>query len=217
MPHFDCDKIQYEGTSSKSPLAFKHYNPDEIVGGKSMKDHLRFAAPYWHVMRNERGDPFGAGTALMPWDDGSASVEIALTRVDVFFEFLDKMGIEYYCFHARDMCPEAGSVEETNSWMDAVADKLEEGQKATGVKLLWGTCNLFSHRRYMNGGPTNPDPAVVAMAAAQVKKCLELTHRLGGENFVMWGGRDGYQCLLNTDMEAEASGYAAFLRATSRH
>lgn len=128
-------------------------------------------------------------------------------------QFCQRLGIEYYCFHDRDICPEGSSVAETNTWMDLIADRLEMSQKATGVKLLWGTVNLFSHRRYMHGGPTNPDPAVVAMAAAQVKKCLEITHRLGGENFVMWGGRDGYQCLLNTDMEREQKQYASFLRA----
>ena len=125
MPHFDCDKIQFEGTSSKSALAFKHYNPDEIVGGKSMKDHLRFAAPYWHVMRNELGDPFGAGTAVMPWDDGSNSVENAVARVDVFFEFLEKIGIDFYCWHDRDIAPELGDLAASNAALDSVVAKLK--------------------------------------------------------------------------------------------
>ena len=134
MPHFDCDKIQFEGTSSKSALAFKHYNPDEIVGGKSMKDHLRFAAPYWHVMRNELGDPFGAGTAVMPWDDGSNSVENAIARVDVFFEFLEKIGIDFYCWHDRDIAPELGDLAASNAALDAVVAKLTAKQQETGVQ-----------------------------------------------------------------------------------
>ena len=156
MPHFDCDKIQFEGTSSKSSLAFKHYNPDEIVGEKSMKDHLRFAAPYWHVMRNELGDPFGAGTAVMPWDDGSNSVENAVTRVDVFFEFLEKIGIDIYCWHDRDIAPELGDLAASNAALDAVVAKLKAKQKETGVQLLWGTACLFSHPRYSQGGATSP-------------------------------------------------------------
>ena len=152
MAYFDCDKIQFEGAASKNPLAFKHYNAAELVAGKSMKEHLRFAGAYWHVMRNGLADPFGAGTAQMPWDDGSDSVDNALKRVDVFFEFLDKMGIEYYCFHDRDIAPELGDLAASNAALDQVVAKLKEKQAETGVKLLWGTACLFSHPRYSQVG-----------------------------------------------------------------
>lgn len=217
MPHFDCDKIQFEGTSSKSALAFKHYNPDEIVGGKSMKDHLRFAAPYWHVMRNELGDPFGAGTAVMPWDDGSNSVENAVARVDVFFEFLEKIGIDFYCWHDRDIAPELGDLAASNAALDSVVAKLKAKQKETGVQLLWGTACLFSHPRYSQGGATSPDANVFAYAAAQVKKALECTKELDGLGYTFWGGREGYSTLLNTDMKRELDHLAAFLHMAIAH
>ncbi len=217
MPHFDCDKIQFEGTSSKSALAFKHYNPDEIVGGKSMKDHLRFAAPYWHVMRNELGDPFGAGTAVMPWDDGSNSVENAVARVDVFFEFLEKIGIDFYCWHDRDIAPELGDLAASNAALDAVVAKLKAKQKETGVQLLWGTACLFSHPRYSQGGATSPDANVFAYAAAQVKKALECTKELDGLGYTFWGGREGYSTLLNTNMKRELDHLAAFLHMAIAH
>ena len=217
MPHFDCDKIQFEGTSSKSALAFKHYNPDEIVGGKSMKDHLRFAAPYWHVMRNELGDPFGAGTAVMPWDDGSNSVENAIARVDVFFEFLEKIGIDFYCWHDRDIAPELGDLAASNAALDAVVAKLKAKQKETGVQLLWGTACLFSHPRYSQGGATSPDAKVFAYAAAQVKKALESTKELDGLGYTFWGGREGYSTLLNTNMKRELDHLAAFLHMAIAH
>jgi xylose isomerase len=210
------DKIPFEGPTSRNPLAFKFYEADRVVAGKPMKEWLRFAVCYWHTWRGNGADIFGLDGSYgdnRPWDM-SNTLEAALARVDVHFEFCQKLGAPFYCFHDRDVSPEGATVAETDEWMDRVADRLEAGQQATGVQLLWGTCNLFSHRRYMHGGPTNPDPAVVAMAAAQVKKCLEVTHRLGGENFVLWGGRDGYQSLLNTDMEAEAKNYAFFLRMT---
>ena len=217
MPHFDCDKIQFEGTSSKSALAFKHYNPDEIVGGKSMKDHLRFAAPYWHVMRNELGDPFGAGTAVMPWDDGSNSVENAVARVDVFFEFLEKIGIAFYCWHDRDIAPELGDLAASNAALDSVVAKLKAKQKETGVQLLWGTACLFSHPRYSQGGATSPDANVFAYAAAQVKKALECTKELDGLGYTFWGGREGYSTLLNTNMKRELDHLAAFLHMAIAH
>ena len=217
MPHFDCDKIQFEGTSSKSALAFKHYNPDEIVGGKSMKDHLRFAAPYWHVMRNELGDPFGAGTAVMPWDDGSNSVENAVARVDVFFEFLEKIGIDFYCWHDRDIAPELGDLAASNAALDAVVAKLKAKQKETGVQLLWGTACLFSHPRYSQGGATSPDANVFAYAAAQVKKALECTKELDGLGYTFLGGREGYSTLLNTNMKRELDHLAAFLHMAIAH
>ena len=158
------EKINYEGPDSDNPLAFHHYNPTELVAGKPMKDHLRFGAAYWHCMRNELADPFGAGTALMPWDDGSASEQNALKRADVFFEFLEKIGIDYYCFHDRDIAPEGDSVAESEKHLQHVVNLAKERQAETGLKLLWGTANVFSHPRYMNGASTNPDFDVVAHA-----------------------------------------------------
>ena len=217
MQYFDCEKIQYEGPSSKNPLAFKHYNPDELIDGKPMKEHLRFAAPYWHVMRNVLGDPFGAGTAEMPWDDGSDSVDNALKRVDVFFEFLDKIGIEYYCWHDRDISPELCDLSKSNEALDTVVAKLKEKQAETGVKLLWGTACLFSHPRYSQGGATSPDLNVYTYAAAQVKKALECTKELDGLGYTFWGGREGYATLLNTDMKRELDHLAAFLHMAVDH
>lgn len=217
MSYFDCDKIQYEGPTSKNPLAFKHYNPEELVDGKTMKEHLRFAAPYWHVMRNELGDPFGGGTALMPWDDGSSSTENALKRVDVFFEFLEKIGIDYYCWHDRDIAPELGDLAASNAALDAVVAKLKDKQAETGVKLLWGTACLFAHPRYAQGAATSPDAAVYAYAAAQVKKALECTHELDGLGYTFWGGREGYATLLNTDMKRELDHLGAFLHMAVDH
>ncbi len=207
----DVQKIQFEGPSSKNPLAFKHYNADEQIGGKSMKDHLRFAAAYWHVMRNPLGDPFGPGTAKMPWDDGSDSVENALRRTDVFFEFLDKIDIDYYCFHDRDIAPELDTLQASHDALDSVADRLLQHQQSTGKKLLWGTACLFIHPRFAQGAATSPYLDVYAHAAAQVKKAIEVTHRLGGLGYVFWGGREGYASLINTDMKRELDHLAAFL------
>ncbi|WP_269539005.1 xylose isomerase [Cerasicoccus fimbriatus] len=217
IQYFDCDKIGYEGPSSKNPLAFKHYNPDELVAGKPMKDHLRFAAPYWHVMRNVLGDPFGGGTALMPWDDGSDSIENALNRVDVFFEFLQKIGIEFYCWHDRDIAPELGDLAKSNEALDAVVAKLKEKQTETGVQLLWGTACLFSHPRYAHGAATSPDMNVYAYAAAQVKKAISCTKELDGLGYTFWGGREGYATLLNTNMKRELDHQAAFLHMAVDH
>ncbi|PXA03967.1 xylose isomerase [Coraliomargarita sinensis] len=217
MQYFDCDKIQYEGPTSKNPFAFKHYNPDELVDGKPMKEHLRFAAPYWHVMRNVLGDPFGGGTAQMPWDDGSDSVDNALSRVDVFFEFLEKMGIEYYCWHDRDIAPELNNLAESNKALEAVVAKLKEKQQETGVKLLWGTACLFAHPRYSQGAATSPDMNVFNYAVAQVKKALECTKELDGLGYTFWGGREGYSTLLNTNMKRELDHLAAFLHMAVDH
>ena len=217
MAYFDCDKIQYEGPSSKNPLSFKHYNPEELVGGKSMKDHLRFGAAYWHVMRNDLSDPFGAGTAQMPWDDGSTSVENALNRVDVFFEFLDKTGIDFYCWHDRDIAPELNDLKASSAALDQVVAKLKTRQAETGVKLLWGTSCLFSHPRYSQGAATSPDASVYAYAGAQVKKALECTKELDGLGYTFWGGREGYASLLNTDMKRELDHLAAFLHMAVDH
>ena len=217
MEYFKCPKIQYEGTDSKNPFAFKHYDANSLIGGKKMKEHLRFAAPYWHVMRNALADPFGEGTALMPWDDGTNSTENALNRVDVFFEFLDKMGIDYYCWHDRDIAPELNKLSESNKALDSVVAKLKEKQKETGVQLLWGTACLFSHPRYSQGGATTPNANVYAYAAAQVKKALECTKELDGLGYTFWGGREGYATLLNTNMKRELDHLAQFLHMAVDH
>jgi xylose isomerase len=207
----DIAKIEYEGPDSKNPLAFRHYNPDEIVEGKSMRDHLRFAVCYWHTFRGTGSDPFGPGCAVRPWEDGADSLEMALKRVDVAFEFMEKLGVPFYCFHDRDVAPEGASLAETNKNLDAVAKRLKEQQQRTGIKLLWGTANLFSNRRFVHGASTSPNADVFAYSAAQVKKALEVTKELGGENYVFWGGREGYVTLWNTDLKRELDHFAKFL------
>lgn len=209
--------IAFEGASSDNPLAFRHYNASEKVGAKTMSEHLRFAAAYWHVMRNGLSDPFGAPTALMPWDDGSDSLANALARVPVFFEFLQKTTIPFYCFHDRDVAPEGASLSETHKNLEKVVDALEAQQKATGKKLLWGTACLFSHPRYAQGAGTSPSADVFAYAASQVKHALEATHRLGGEGYVFWGGREGYATLLNTNMKRELDHLATLLHMAVDH
>jgi len=207
----EITRIAYEGSKSKNPLAFKHYNADEIVEGKTMKDHLRFAVVYWHTFRGTGSDPFGAGTMQRPWDDGSASVSNAQNRARVAFEFISKLGAPYYCWHDRDVAPEGKSLAETNKNFDAVAKVLKEEQKRTGVKLLWGTTNAFSHPRFAHGASTSCNADVFAFAACQVKKAMEVTHELGGEGYTFWGGREGYMTLLNTDMKREQEHLGKFL------
>lgn len=207
----DIPKIQYEGPKSRNPLSFKHYNPDEIVGGKTMRSQMRFAVAYWHAMRNSLSDPFGGGTAQRPWDDGSNSVANAQRRVWACFEFMEKLGVDYYCWHDRDVAPELATLAESNKAFDAVADELEKAQKQTGKKLLWGTACLFSHARYCQGAATSPNAGVFAYAAAQVKKAMDVTHRLGGEGYTFWGGREGYATLWNTDMKREVNHLARLL------
>jgi xylose isomerase len=207
----DIPHIQFEGPKSRNPFAFKQYNPDEIVAGKTMKEHCRFAAAYWHVMRNGLSDPFGGPTALMPWDDQSDSVDNALKRADVFFEFLDKTGIDYYCWHDRDIAPELGDLAKSNAALEKVTDHLLGLQKATGKKLLWGTACLFSHPRYSQGAGTSPNADVFAYGAAQVKAAMDGTLKLGGEGYTFWGGREGYSTLLNTDMKRELDNLANLL------
>ncbi|MEM6822875.1 MAG: xylose isomerase [Verrucomicrobiota bacterium] len=211
------EPINFEGPESKNPLAFKHYQPSEMVEGKSMRDHLRFAAAYWHCMRNSLADPFGTGTALMPWDDGSDSLENALNRGDVFFDFLNKTQIDYYCFHDRDISPERENILETEKTLDQVVAHFKSLQGETGKKLLWGTACLFSHPRYSQGAATSPNLQVYTYAAAQVKKALEVTHELGGEGYVFWGGREGYASLWNTQMKRELDHLAAFLHMAVDH
>ena len=207
----EVPKIKYEGPGSKNPFAFKHYNPEELVEGKTMAEHLRFAGAYWHVMRNELGDPFGKGTALMPWDDKSDSIDNALKRVDVFFEFLDKLGLNFYAFHDRDIAPELDDLGASNAALEKVVDKLANMQKTTGKKLLWGTACLFNHPRYAQGGATTPDANVYAYAAAQVKAAMDATYKLNGLGYTFWGGREGYATLWNTNMKREMDHLAAFL------
>jgi xylose isomerase len=210
--HFSKIKtIRYEGPTSTNPLAFKYYNPDEILDGKSLKDHLRFSIAYWHSFRGVGADPFGPGTIVRPWEKGTDPVSIAKTRMDAAFEFFTKIRAPFYAFHDRDIAPEGRTLAESNRNLDKLVAHAKDLQKATGVKLLWGTANLFSNPRYMCGAATNPDAHVFAYAAAQVKKALEVTKRLGGENYVFWGGREGYETLLNTNLKREQDHLAAFL------
>lgn len=209
--------IPYEGPESRNPLAFKHYDADALVEGKTMRDHLRFSVVYWHTFRGQGSDPFGPGTAVRPWEDGTDSVENAQNRVRVAFEFFEKLGAPFYAFHDRDVAPEGASLAESNKNFDAVAKVLKEEQDRTGVKLLWGTANAFSNPRYMHGAATSCNAEVFAFAAAQVKKALQVTHELGGEGYVFWGGREGYQCLWNTDMKREQEHLARFLHLAVDH
>jgi xylose isomerase len=206
----DVAKIKYEGPDSKNPLAFRHYNADEVVDSKSMKEHLRFAVAYWHTFRGMGGDPFGPGCAVRPWEDGSDSVEMAIKRVRVAFEFMEKLGAPFYCFHDRDVAPEGRNLAETNKHLDAVVKALKEEQDRTGIKLLWGTANLFSNPRFVHGASTSCNADVFAYAGAQVKKALEATKELGGVNYVFWGGREGYANLYNTDLKREFDHLARF-------
>jgi xylose isomerase len=206
----DVKKIKYEGPKSKNPLAFRWYNAEEIVAAKSMEEHLRFTVCFWHTFRGTGGDPFGAGTMLRPWDDGTESIENACNRVRAAFEFFEKLGAPFYAFHDRDVAPEGNNLAETNANLDKVAAVLKEEQARSGVKLLWGTANLFSNPRFMHGAATTCNVEVFAYAAAQVKKALEVTHLLGGVNYVFWGGREGYQNLYNTDMRRELDHLAGF-------
>ncbi len=203
--------IAYEGPQTDNPLAFRHYQPAEMIDGKSLQDHLRFSIAYWHSFRGVGSDPFGPGTIVRPWETGRDAVSIAKARMDAAFEFFVKIQAPFYCFHDRDIAPEGRTLAESNRLLDQLVAHAKALQKATGVKLLWGTANLFSNRRYMCGAATNPDAHVFAYAAAQVKKALEVTKELGGENYVFWGGREGYETLLNTDLKREQAHLAAFM------
>jgi xylose isomerase len=203
--------IPYEGPGSNNPLAFKHYNPDEVIDGKSMKDHLRFSIAYWHSFRGAGTDPFGSATISRKWEGNSDLVSTAKTRMDAAFEFFQKIQAPFYCFHDRDIAPEGKTLAQSNRNLDAVVSHAKDLQKETGIRLLWGTANLFLNPRYMCGAATNPDAAVFAYAAAQVKKALDATKKLGGENYVFWGGREGYETLLNTNLKREMDHLAQFL------
>lgn len=207
----EIEKIPFEGPESRNPLAFRYYDAQEEVEGKTMREHLRFSVVYWHTFRGTGADPFGPGCAVRPWEDGTDSVENAQNRARVAFEFIEKLGAPFYAFHDRDVAPEGKTLGESNGNLDAVVKVLKEEQERTGVRLLWGTANLFSNPRYMHGAATSPNAEVFAYAAAQVKKALEVTHELGGAGYTFWGGREGYQCLWNTDMQREQEHLARFL------
>jgi xylose isomerase len=208
----DIQKIKYEGPQSKNALSFKHYNEGETVEGKSMRDHFRFSVAYWHTFRGTGSDPFGPGTMVRPWEGPVDNVENAQKRARVAFEFMEKLGAPFYCFHDRDVAPEGSSLAETNKNLDAVVKVLKEEQQRTGINLLWGTANLFSNRRYMHGAATSPNADAFAFAAAQVKKALEVTKELGGQGYTFWGGREGYFNLYNTDMKREVDHLARFMQ-----
>lgn len=205
------DKIKFEGKASDNPLAFKYYNPDQLVAGKTMREHFKFAIAYWHSFCGQGADPFGAGTQNFPWDSNSDPLQAAKDKADAAFEFITKMGFDYFCFHDYDLIQEGNSLAESEKRLETITDYIKEKQKESGVKLLWGTANCFSNPRYMNGAATNPDFNVVAYAGAQVKLALDVTMKLNGENYVFWGGREGYISLLNTDMGREQDHMARFL------
>jgi xylose isomerase len=204
-------KIKYEGKDSHNPLAYKWYDENMIVAGKSMKEFFRFAAAYWHSFCGAGRDPFGDNTRKYSWDKALDPIDRAKEKMDAAFEFITKMGIPFYCFHDFDLIDEGDSIAESDKRVQAMIDYAKEKQKASGVKLLWGTSNLFSNPRYMNGAATNPDFNVITHAAAQVKRAIDATIELGGDNYVFWGGREGYSSLLNTDMKREKEHMAMFL------
>jgi xylose isomerase len=204
-------EIKFEGKTSDNPLAFKYYNPDQVVAGKTMREHFKFAIAYWHTFCGQGSDPFGPGTQNFAWDQASDVVQAAKDKADAAFEFITKMGFGYYCFHDFDLIKEGASFAESEQRLLTITDYLKEKQAASGVKLLWGTANAFSNPHYMNGAATNPDFNVVARAGGQVKLALDATIALGGENYVFWGGREGYMSLLNTDMGRELDHLGIFL------
>lgn len=204
-------EIKFEGKESDNPLAFKYYNPEQVVAGKKMKDWFKFAIAYWHTFCGVGADPFGPGTQNFPWDSPTDAMDAAKAKADAAFEFITKMGFGYYCFHDYDLVREASTFKESEKRLSAIVEVLKEKQTASGVKLLWGTANCFSNPRYMNGASTNPDFNVLARAGGQIKLALDATIALGGENYVFWGGREGYMSLLNTDMKRELDHMGRFL------
>jgi len=204
-------KIKFEGSESDNPLAFKYYNPDEVVAGKKMKDHLRFAVAYWHTFQATGVDPFGAGTAIRPWDNITDKMELARVKVEANFELCEKLDVPFFCFHDRDIAPEADTLRETNKRLDEIVKLIKDRMKDSPVRLLWGTTNAFGHPRFVHGASTSPNADVFAFTCAQVKKAMEITMELGGQNYVFWGGREGYETLLNTDMKLELDNMARFL------
>ena len=207
----NVNKVEYEGKDSKNLFAFRHYNPEEVVLGKPMKEHLPFAIAYWHTMTQDGSDPFGAPTNIRSWE-GSTPMETAKNRVDGFFEILEKLGVEYFCFHDIDIAPEGNSLEEFFANLDEITDLIKEKMDQTGIKLLWNTANMFSNPRYNNGAGSTNNAEVYAYAAAQVKKGLDISKKLNGKNYVFWGGREGYESLLNTDMNFELDNIARLFK-----
>ncbi len=205
------EKIPFMGSEADTALAYRHYDKDRMVMGKRMEDHLRVAVCYWHSFVWQGNDPFGGQTLMRPWMGGGDPMARAETKLDVAFEFFEKLGLPFFCFHDRDVAPEGGSLAESNNNLDGIVEKMQNHMERTGVRLLWGTANLFSHARFQAGAATNPDPEVFAYAAAQVKHCMDVTKRLDGANYVLWGGREGYETLLNTDMGQETDQLGRFM------
>lgn len=209
--YFDfIDEVKFKGPDADDYLAFSHYNPDEKVGNKKMSEHLRFSMAYWHTLTEDGTDPFGAATISRPWNEYEDPVDRAKARAEAAFEFMSKLNIEYFCFHDWDLVEPAQTLSETNRRLDSVVDFIEQKMQATGIELLWGTSNLFSHPVFMHGAATSSSPEVFALAGAKVKKAMEITKRLGGKNYVFWGGREGYETLLNVDLEREQENMARF-------
>ncbi|MCO5296426.1 MAG: xylose isomerase [Fimbriimonadaceae bacterium] len=219
MPFFPelVDRVPFEGPDSRNPLAFKRYDATRIVGGRTLAEHLRFAVCYWHTFKGLGQDPFGAPTMVRPWNASSDPMRRAMDTLDAAFEFFEKLGVGLWCFHDYDLAPEGSTFDEGCANLDALTKAAERKQHETGIALLWGTANLFSHPRYQNGAATSPDPHVFAYAAAQVKHAMEATHRLGGQGYVFWGGREGYDTLLNTDLKREREQLARFLEMAADH
>lgn len=205
-------KIKYEGQDSDNPLAFKYYNPDEVLGNKTMEEHLRFAVAFWHSYRGTGADPFGGGTALRPWDSISDPMELAKRKMEANFEFCEKLGVPFFCCHDRDIAPEGSTLKETNKNLEQMVAFTKELMRSSRIKLLWGTANLFEHPRFVHGAATSCNADVFAYAGAQVKKAMDITCELGGANYVFWGGREGYETLINTDTKLELDNYARFLQ-----
>ena len=204
------NKVAYEGKDSKNPLAFKYYNPEEIIGGKTMKDLLRFSVAYWHTFTADGTDPFGVATMQRPWNRFSG-MDLAKARVEAAFELFEKLGVPFFAFHDRDIAPEGNTLRETNKNLDVIIDMIKEYMKTSNTKLLWNTANMFSNPRFVHGAATTSNADVFAYAAAQVKKGLETAKELGAENYVFWGGREGYETLLNTDLKLELDNLARFM------
>jgi xylose isomerase len=212
-----AEKVRYEGKGSKNPLAFKHYDAEKVVAGKTMREHLRFAVCYWHTFKGTGSDPFGTTTMFRAWDSASDPIQRAKDTMDAAFEFFTKLGVDYWCFHDRDIAPEGENFSQSCKYLHEIVEYAEAKQKATGVKLLWGTANLFSHPRYQAGAATNPDPDVFAYAAAQVKHAIDATYKLGGLGYTFWGGREGYDTLWNTNMQQEREQFAHFLHMAAEY
>src|SRR5271157_2600045 len=215
--YFNVPRVRFEGPRSTNALAFRHYDPAESIDGRTLKEHMRFSIAFWHSFRGTGTDPFGSATIRRPWEAGADAISVAKHRMDAAFEFFTKIEAPFWCFHDRDIAPEGATLAETNRNLDKLVAHAKALQEETGVRLLWGTANLFSNPRYMCGAATNPDAHVFAYAAAQVKKALEVTHELGGDGYTFWGGREGYETLLNTNLKREQEHLARFLHMAVAH